>query len=83
MWKKYGAKTDKDIFKKLFGRQSTTKSYSVRNWIWTFSTNDKENIVHCLISSEGIAWQYDPRSKDKKQVVRLVKHLKQYLLWSR
>lgn len=59
--------TTLQLLKRVFGRQQTTKNYSHRNWIWTFTQNG--SVLYCMVSVEGISWEYDSRSNSKEIVV--------------
>ena len=51
------------VFKQVFGKQQCCKNYTCRNWIWTFS--EEGNTIWCLVSKEGINWEYDSRSNQR------------------
>lgn len=67
-------KTSLKAFKTVVGKQSTVKTYSNRNWIWTFTSDDDLATVYCLVSKEGVAWEYDKKSR-KNKVLPLLKEI--------
>jgi hypothetical protein len=56
----------KDFLKDLLGKQQICKNYSVRNWIWTLSTEDKSTTIHLLASKRGISFEYNINSDETK-----------------
>lgn len=62
----------KNVFKEIFGQQRTTKSYSRRNWVWTFGHGG--TLVHVLISVEGVSWEYS-REKSSEHVVSILEQI--------
>jgi hypothetical protein len=61
-YERTGVRSSLALFKKVFGRQQITVNYSHRNWVWTF-TNGKAT-MHCLLSVQGIAWEYNRATSD-------------------
>src|ERR1051325_1095748 len=51
----------KQIFKNIFGKQLTTRNYTCRNLIWTFSRKDQ--ILYAWLSVEGLSWGYHKNTK--------------------
>ncbi len=77
--KKFPGKTSKQFFKEVFGRQQTCVNYTLRNWIWTFSNEEKTATVYCLITEEGVHWEMDNTS-DIKEIVKIRKEVERKLI---
>jgi hypothetical protein len=58
-----------DVFKQVFGKQQTCKNYSSRNWIWTFT--DGTTNLWCLISKDGLTFEYDTRTPNLDALIKL------------
>ena len=71
---------NKEYFKNKFGKQYTTKNYSHRNWIWTFTSNDELATIHALVSTRGILWEYNTSITRKNNLLRLVREIEQELI---
>lgn len=69
----------KSLFKYVFGGQQICKNYSRRNWIWTFSDINKNNILYTLVSIEGVSWEFNIDSKDYDEVIDLRKGVEKYI----
>ena len=67
-------KTSLKVFKTVVGKQFTVKTYSHRNWIWTFTSEDDLATVYCLVSVRGVAWEFDKTSR-KSHVLPLLKEI--------
>lgn len=70
--------TSLQMFKKVFGKQKTTKVYSRRNWVWTFTDDEGNGILYCLVSVEGPSWEYNRNSKPEV-VFSLLKEANEFL----
>ena len=51
----------KPLFKAAFGKQQRCADYTIRNWIWTFSNEEATAVIYCLVSSEGVSWEYNTK----------------------
>jgi hypothetical protein len=69
--------SSKEQFRQAFGRQQTTASYSRRHWIWTFERSG--TTVWALISTEGVAWEWDSRG-DPREAFRIRRDVETALL---
>jgi len=69
----------KQFFKRIFGRQMKCVIYSYRNWIWTFSSLDKEQRIWALVSTRGATWEYDTTSKYKIKIYDLFNEILIYM----
>jgi hypothetical protein len=70
----------KTLFKLTFGKQQTTVDYTLRNWVWTFSNESNTAVIYCLLSSEGVAWEYNTELSQGKAVAPLCKQIIELLL---
>lgn len=72
-YERTGVRSSLVLFKQVFGRQQITVNYSHRNWVWTFA-NGKATI-HCLVSVQGIAWEYNKATSDVNALAPLMNEI--------
>ena len=79
MHKKFGNISSKQIFKEVFGRQQRCVNYTHRNWIWTFSNEEKTATIHCLVSETGVSWEMNNTS-NVKEILKLRKEIERKII---
>jgi hypothetical protein len=76
---KYKGLNSKQIFKKVFGPQLICINYTHRCWIWTFTNEDTDAVVYCLIDVRGIHWEYKKKSRFDN-VIAIVQEIEERLI---
>jgi len=69
---RYGDKSEKEVYKEVFGPHLLCKNYTYRNWIWTFCSQDKTAIVYFLVNVTGTSFECPEHMKEKDLFTLLV-----------
>ena len=79
LYKKFPNMPSKQIFKKVFGNQQKCVQYTYRNWVWTFSNEEKTATINCLVNETGVSWEMDITS-NKQEIIKLRQEIERKLI---
>lgn len=68
----------KQFIKKIFGKQMLVVDYSNRNWVWSFTNEDKNATIYFLANVRGLYIEFDKGSR-KDRLLGLLMEIFNYL----